>query len=33
MCSGCSYVPVDDIIPPAGEDMIDNIREELNDAA
>jgi len=28
---GCSYLPLDDILPPPAEDMIDNIGEESDD--
>jgi hypothetical protein len=31
MCGGHSYLPLDNILPPPTEDMIDNIREELDD--
>ena len=33
MYSGCSYVPVDDILPPVAENMINDIREESDDDA
>jgi len=31
MCGGHSYNPLDDILPPLAEDLIDNIGEESND--
>jgi len=31
MPGGRSYLPVDDILPPPAEDMIDDIREESDD--
>jgi len=31
MCGGCGYLPLDDILAPPAKDMIDDIREELDD--
>jgi hypothetical protein len=31
MCGGPSYLPLDDILPPPAEDMIDDIWEESDD--
>jgi len=30
MDAGCSYLPLDDILPPPAEDIIENIREKLD---